>query len=284
MSFSMTALESFLKLDTVLVEIIGAAGSTPRDCGAWMLVAKADVKGTIGGGQLEFIAIDTARQMLRGGDKTRTLDVPLGPEIGQCCGGRVELKLARVDMELAAVLRARFSREVGAHAHVYVMGAGHVGRALVRALALLPLKTVIVDNRAQTLDGLPKNIETRLRAIPEAEVRLAPAGSAFVVLTHDHALDFLIAREALEREDACYVGMIGSRTKRAAFASWLKVETGSKALAEHLTCPIGGHNLSDKRPEIIAALVVHEILVQSGRPERGVGMIKDDADVLGARN
>jgi xanthine dehydrogenase accessory factor len=92
-------------------------------------------------------------------------------------------------------------------------------------------------------------------------VRDAPAGSAFVVLTHDHALDFLIVAEALKREDAAYVGMIGSKTKKATFRNWhLKTAGGSEAGFARLVSPIGGSEVKDKRPAVIAALVAAEIM------------------------
>ena len=104
--------------------------------------------------------------------------------------------------------------------HVYIFGGGHVGHALAAAFALLPVRAVVVETRADALDGMPAGVETRLTPVPEEMVREAPAGSAFVVLTHDHALDFLIVAEALKRDDAAYVGMIGSKTKKATFRSW----------------------------------------------------------------
>ncbi len=251
--------------ETVLVRVQEVKGSTPRERGAWMLVAEGDLLGTIGGGQLEFIAIDKARQMLRSAAKRDELEVPLGPETGQCCGGRVSLVLERMTPELAVSLLKMRRGEIENQRDVYIMGAGHVGRALARAMAPLPFNVIIVDTRAAELLGLPDDIETRLSAVPEAEVRGARSGSAFVVLTHDHALDFLIAREALLRGDAAYVGMIGSKTKRAVFGNWMEQETGSEELLEALICPIGGENRGDKRPEVIAALVAAEILVQTGK-------------------
>ncbi|WP_394699159.1 XdhC family protein [uncultured Cohaesibacter sp.] len=99
--------------------------------------------------------------------------------------------------------------------------------------------------------------------LPEQEVRLAPPGSAFIILTHDHALDFLLAREALSRDDAAYVGMIGSKSKRGTFKHWLLDETGEegKILFERLTCPIGGAQNKDKRPAVIAAMATAEVMV-----------------------
>jgi xanthine dehydrogenase accessory factor len=97
--------------------------------------------------------------------------------------------------------------------------------------------------------------------MPEALVRDMPAGAAVVILTHDHALDFLIAREALARMDLAYTGMIGSATKRATFANWLSREGGGeRSLLDRLTLPIGGSAVRDKRPEVIAAMTAAEIL------------------------
>jgi xanthine dehydrogenase accessory factor len=148
--------------------------------------------------------------------------------------------------------------------HVYVFGAGHVGNALCRALNLLPLRTILVDTRQAELDAAPQGTETRLAAMPEDVVAQAPASSAFLILTHDHALDFLILKEALERNDAAYVGMIGSKTKRATFNSWFKREGGDLAALARLVCPLGGMALKDKRPEVIAALTAAEVMIAVG--------------------
>ena len=245
----------------ILVEVTGAAGSTPRDTDAWMLVSQRAIFATIGGGQLEYMAIDHARRALRSGLDAAPMDVPLGPEIGQCCGGRVGLSFTPLNPELAGDLIARSDREMAARPHVYVFGAGHVGDALAMALSLAPLRVVLVDTREDELmaSTVPR-VETCLTAMPEAVVLDAPPGSSFVVLTHDHALDFLIAAEALRRTDAAYVGMIGSKTKRATFRNWLSREAGQPDLYEKLVCPIGGTAVKDKRPAVIATLAAAEIM------------------------
>ncbi|MBP1860195.1 xanthine dehydrogenase accessory protein XdhC [Rhizobium herbae] len=247
--------------DCVLVEVTGAAGSTPRDTDAWMLVTAERIFGTIGGGQLEYMAIDHARRALRQGLPAEPMDVPLGPEIGQCCGGRVGLAFTAMNTDLSTQLIARCDHEMAARPHVYIFGAGHVGDALAMALSLVPLRIILVDTREDELSAsnVP-SIETCLTAVPEALVRDAPAGSSFVILTHDHALDFLIAAEALRRDDAAYVGMIGSKTKRATFKNWLSREVGRADLFDRLICPIGGTAVKDKRPAVIAALAAAEIM------------------------
>ncbi len=251
--------------NVVLVRVASAMGSTPREEGAWMLVAPRRIFGTIGGGQLEYMAIDKARQMMRTPSfrkmGTLTLDVALGPEIGQCCGGRVALSARIVDEALARELLATAEAEAAAEPHVYMFGGGHVGRALAAAMRLLPVRPIVVETRATEIAALPRGTESRLTAVPEEVVREAPAGSAFLVLTHDHALDFLIAAEALKRGDAAYVGMIGSKTKKATFRSWyLKSAGGSPQAFARLVSPIGGDAVRDKRPAVIAALAAAEVM------------------------
>jgi xanthine dehydrogenase accessory factor len=315
------ALQSFLDAEPVvaLVEVAQAKGSTPREKGAWMLVAPDKTFGTIGGGQLEYMAIDEARKMLgdipvhggkgettaqpleaplegmaaqkggsnaasadpapirladrlapRKGGKGRVLDIALGPEIGQCCGGRVELGVRPVDAALRNELVAATKAEDELRPHVYVFGGGHVGQALAAAFALLPLQVTVVETRADALAGMPAGVSTKLTPVPEEAVREAPAGAAFVVLTHDHALDFLIVAEALRRDDAAYVGMIGSKTKKATFRSWyFKTAGGSEESFRRLVSPIGGDGVKDKRPAVIAALAAAEIMSALSRSAPG---------------
>ncbi|MEQ9573197.1 MAG: xanthine dehydrogenase accessory protein XdhC [Nitratireductor sp.] len=268
MTKTATSLKAFLDAHPAAakVEVTAAKGSTPREKGAWMLVAPERIFGTIGGGQLEFMAIDEARSLLRGAstskaEPAKALDIPLGPEIGQCCGGRVGLSIERVDQALRDTLLARVRSEDDALPRVLVFGGGHVGRALAEALVLLPVLATVVETRAEAIAGFPQDVETRLTAVPEELVRSAPPGTAFVVLTHDHALDFLIVSEALKRGDAAYVGMIGSATKNATFWSWfLKTAGGSAAAFSRLVTPIGGDGMRDKRPAVIAALAAAEIM------------------------
>jgi xanthine dehydrogenase accessory factor len=268
MSTAIKNLKDFLSQTDrfAVVEVAATKGSTPREVGASMLVSPAATHGTIGGGQLEYMAIDKTRQMLRSGfagtgTRATTLDIPLGPEIGQCCGGRVEVSIRPGTPAIASALVERAEADEGALPHLYILGGGHVGKALAAASALMPVHAVVVETRADELEGIAPGVETRLTPMPEEVVRAAPAGSAFAVLTHDHALDFLIVAEALKRGDAIYVGMIGSKTKKATFRSWfLKTAGGTEAEFSRLVSPIGGETVKDKRPAVIAALAAAEIM------------------------
>lgn len=245
---------------TILVTVDDAKGSTPRIQGTQMLVSATGMLGTIGGGQLEYMAIDAARAMLRSGEVSRRLTIPLGPEIGQCCGGRVMLLLSKCDAQSAENLASSVKVAKEKQPSVYIFGAGHVGRALAIALLPLPVNSLLIDSREDELALADPAIDQDLTPLPETHIRAAAPGSAFIMLTHDHALDFLLTREALARNDAAYVGMIGSKTKRATFARWLESETGSRHGLEKLTMPIGASKLKDKRPAVIAAMVAAEAM------------------------
>ncbi|HCL67227.1 MAG TPA: xanthine dehydrogenase accessory protein XdhC [Rhizobium sp.] len=258
----MNALPAFLTAhpDAVLVDVVEAKGSTPREAGAFMVVAADALFGTIGGGQLEFLAIDHAHELLVGDGRSSSLHVPLGPEIGQCCGGRTGLAFTRLDAPSRQALITRQAKLETAYPDVFLFGAGHVGLALVTALRPLPLRVTLIETRDLADGTVPEGITHRRVAMPEAEVATIRPGGAAVILTHDHALDFLIARHALARPDLAYVGMIGSATKRATFAHWLLREGGDQTMLDKLVLPIGGSTLRDKRPAVIAALVAAELL------------------------
>lgn len=241
------------------VRLTKVRGSSPRMAGTEMYVRTDSLWGTIGGGQLEHLAIEAARTLLSNGDLSQHLDVPLGPEIGQCCGGRVEIALARMSATDKDIALETIQLEEAQQPAVYVLGAGHVGRALTELFQHLPVRCVLVDQREEELALTRANVEKRLSVVPEFDVMNAPKGSAFIVLTHDHGLDFLLTSAALERGDAAYVGMIGSATKRAKFASWTRKNCDGLSAAP-LICPIGAGGSRDKRPAVIAALVVAEVI------------------------
>ena len=249
----------------MLVEVKRVRGSAPREAGAFMLISEREEFGTIGGGQLEYQMISEARRYLKAGTDHAQLAIALGPGIGQCCGGNVDIGFTLWGGPESETLLARIAAEQAALPPIYVFGAGHVGLALAAALKPLPFRVILVDTRAERLAGVALGIETRLTPVPEAEVRKAPSGSVFVAVTHDHALDFLITGAALGRADASYVGMIGSRTKRVQFRRWYFENGGDETKLAALICPIGDSGVEDKRPEVIAALTAAEIIVKMNK-------------------
>ena len=245
----------------VHIRLTRVRGSSPREAGAEMFITEDSLWGTIGGGQLEYMAIDQARAMLRDGRTNVVMDVPLGPEIGQCCGGRVDVSLDRMTAKNRA---AALQRDIIARKglpEVYILGAGHVGRALAQQFQHMPVRCVLIDSRAEELSLCTAEVEFRQTALPETDIDAARPGGAFIVLTHDHALDFLLTSTALARKDALYVGMIGSATKRVKFRNWARDHCDGQNI-DQLICPIGADQSHDKRPAIIATFVVAEVMAE----------------------
>ena len=244
----------------ICIRLKDVKGSSPREVGTEMFVTSSQAAGTIGGGQLEYLSMKAARKLLVSQERQSELTIPLGPEIGQCCGGRVIVTLSKMTNAERKTMLNKIEEKTKTQPHIYVLGSGHVGRALANFLQHLPFRTILVDQRDVELARCDADIEKRVSALPEAEIDAATPGSAFVITTHDHGLDFLLTAAALRRGDAAYVGLIGSATKRAKFERWLR-ENDDTLKSDALICPIGASDIRDKRPEIIASLVVSEIVV-----------------------
>lgn len=243
------------------VQVLAARGSTPREAGARMLVTGSATFGTVGGGRLEWEAIASARRLLESGEASARLEIPLGPAVGQCCGGYVVLALRRADEAVLADLTAAEVAADAAKPVVLLFGAGHVGQAVAKALSPLPLRVHWIDSREGVLDGeIPPGIEPVRAGRPIDEATAAPPGAAYLVLTHSHALDFEICASVLERGDFAYLGLIGSATKRAKFERGFRELGIDRKRIGRLICPIGGGIVRDKRPPVIAALVAAELI------------------------
>jgi len=153
---------------------------------------------------------------------------------------------------------------------LWLFGAGHVGRALVLALAPLPFRIVWVDSRDDAFPRLPlANLTCRVAARPQDELAGARPGSFVLIMTHDHAQDLDILHAALSRADMPHVGMIGSATKRSRFERRLAELGHPPGRARSFTCPIGVPGLASKEPAWIAAAVAAELLIVRSRLESG---------------
>ena len=238
----------------VLVTVAEAQGSTPRAAGTKMVVFAERFAGTIGGGTLEHKALEIARRILEDGRTISELrEFPLGPAIGQCCGGHASLLFEPMLPEADTLL---------------LFGAGHVGKALVTVLADLPFRVRWIDEReAEFPADLPANVRAEVTERPAEAVATAPAGAFFLVTTHSHALDFRVTEAVLRRGDFAYAGLIGSRTKRARF------EKGFRKLgveSDPLVCPIGIDGIGGKHPKTIAVAVAAQLLqVADARSKAG---------------
>jgi xanthine dehydrogenase accessory factor len=305
----------------VLVTVARVEGSTPREAGAKMIVTRESARHTIGGGHLEWRAIEIAREVLRDGmrvPRLRRLErLSLGPSLGQCCGGAVVLAFERLDvgdLDWVAALAKRvhtgkatqrsvsfgplrepvrladFDAEIQAPEcllwdgagfdegnaqltetivsrdfPVLLFGAGAVGTAFARVLSTLACRVRWVDDDdAKFPPALARttltNVSIDVRDVPEAAVDEAPAGTAFIVMTHDHARDFRLALRILQRGDDLFFGMIGSRTKRRQFEQQLAAHGIDQARIARMVCPIGIEGIDDKAPEVIALSAAAQLL------------------------
>lgn len=263
-----------MRRHALVISVDEIKGSTPRGTGTRMLVSTTAVDGTIGGGHLEWQAIDLARHALQENAQrtalwTRTF--PLGPTLGQCCGGVVTLRFAPLNEVTLAdwtLPPPRF--------HLELHGAGHVGQAIVRLLVDLDCTVRWIDERAEDaslpnaeqpglpsmemLANLPPHIHWLDTEAAEHEVRDAPANACHLVLTHRHDLDLRIIDAVLRRGDFSFAGLIGSQTKRAKFLHRLTEQGITPEALDRLTCPIGLSGVSGKEPAIIAIAVLAQLL------------------------
>ena len=229
----------------VLITVMEAKGSTPREAGVKMVVTGTEQFGTIGGGNLEFQAIEAARELLvtLGGPVVR--DYPLGPKLAQCCGGAV------------TVLLEPFAPSGKI---LYLFGAGHVGREVVQVLSGLGLRIKWVDERGGEFPAaMPAGVDKIVTTAPLAELKSAGAGAFIAIMTHNHDLDYDLVREAFRKNDFTYLGLIGSDTKRAKFVRRLQADGVTAGDVEKLRCPIGLGE-TGKHPREIAISIAAELI------------------------
>jgi xanthine dehydrogenase accessory factor len=231
----------------VQVTIVEEKGSTPRNAGAKMVVNAERLFDTIGGGHLEYKALQIAREMLASGHPgTRLERFSLGASLGQCCGGATLLL---------------FEPMGRAQAQIAVFGAGHVGRALVPLLASLPVRVRWIDGRAQEFPAsIPAGVQQIVSDEPLDEVAELPAGSYCIVMTHNHQLDLELSAAILQRNDFAWFGLIGSKTKRARFEHRLRDRGLDPALVQRMRCPMGLDAVKGKLPSEIAISIAAEII------------------------
>ncbi len=261
--------------DGVLVQVAETRGSTPREAGTWMVVWANALTGTIGGGQLEFQAVTDARALLDGqagapaqGEVRR---YPLGPSLGQCCGGVMFLRFQRIGAADGAALGRRLAPAL---APVALFGGGHVGVAIVRLLSTLPCAVHWIDSRDGVFPAeLPAHVRTEFSEPVQAAVHDLTPGSRVLIMSFSHAedLDIVIAclERLRERDDLPYVGLIGSKTKWATFGHRLSARGFSAAEQARITCPIGIAGITGKEPEVIAVAVAAQLLLDAPAASSG---------------
>lgn len=288
-----------------LVSVMATEGSAPRGRGTRMLVTADGQQGTIGGGQLEYRVVEQARLILgHPPGAWRVQDYPLGPLLGQCCGGRVRLLIEHVDraalgwlhniepgrMLATTLLADSISREVSERetaTPVSARGARpDAGSRIVEPVGAPPRPVYLFGAGhvgqaiARRITGLPLQLawfDTRpdqadidgVTIMSDVEVAAcveeAPSDAAILILTHDHGLDYHLTLTALRRAPLAFIGLIGSSTKRARFRARLRSDGITDEAIERLTSPIGAEGIVGKEPDVIAIAVLAQLLGLRGQ-------------------
>ncbi|MEU8137344.1 xanthine dehydrogenase accessory protein XdhC [Streptodolium elevatio] len=244
----------------VLVTVAAVRGHAPRDAGAKLVVGRTRTWGSIGGGNVEAVAIDRAREMLAASEsKPELMDFALNDKVTnrhgvQCCGGTVAVLL-----EPLPVTRA-----------VAIFGVGHVGLELARILARQDLDLHLIDSRADMLteerldvlaDAVAQVEVHHTPLLPEEVLAGLPHGTHILIMTHDHAEDAALCDAALRTSHLGSIGLIGSSAKWARFRQRLAMEGGhDEGAIGRIKTPIGLADITGKEPATIAVSVAADLL------------------------
>lgn len=250
-------------LPGVLVTVITVRGHAPRDAGAKMVVGADHTWGSVGGGNLEEVAVQRARELIAelvsgGSAAPETQESRLNEHARnrhgrQCCGGEVTLLL----------------EPLPARPVIAVFGVGHVGYELARILSRLEIGLHLVDSRADQVD------EFRLAGVTEGTADVTvhhallgeqvldslPRGAHVLIMTHDHAEDFALCDNALRLPGLGSIGLIGSSAKWSGFRRRLAEAGHQPADIDRIRCPIGTPEITGKDPAVIAIGVAAELVL-----------------------
>jgi xanthine dehydrogenase accessory factor len=250
--------ELIYKKKIIKVKIINVKGSAPTKVNDIMLVSLDGIYGTIGGGNLEQLVINESHNLLTKNIKNKKLSVPLGPGIGQCCGGYVELILTLYKNSTEAIRGEKLIKEN--KNNLFIFGAGHIGQSLISYVKDLDFNTFLIDSREEFLNmNNYKNINYLLSKEPWKIINRLEKNSYYVVLTHSHNYDFKIINEVLKR-NFIFVGLIGSNTKKRRFAKRFIDNGHDKELIKKIECPIGIKIGDSKDPTEIAFSIISRLI------------------------
>ena len=244
------------KKEVIKAKIINTEGSVPREKGIYMMISKDDIFGTIGGGHLEFLVINKSKDLLKNGiKKSETLNIPLGPGIGQCCGGYVQIQLTHHANGAGSIENSLKNN------NLFIFGAGHIGQALSSKSLNLNFNIHLIDSRKNfLLMNKYEDIEYILAKQPWKLIKNLSLNSYFIILTHSHDYDFKIINEILIYKSFKFIGLIGSKTKKNRFASMLEKNGHEKKLINLIECPVGLKINHSKEPNEIAISILAKLI------------------------
>ena len=249
------------KKEIIKAKLISTEGSVPRDSGTFMLITSKYLFGSIGGGQLEYSIIQIAKKLLNEKKviNNEIINIPLGPSIGQCCGGYAQVKITKYDNGTHSLKNEKFI--INELDNLYIFGAGHVGQELSSKSVDLDFNVHLIDSRNEYLKiQNEKEITPIFAKFPWMLVKNLPKKSYYIVLTHSHDHDFKIINEILNLKTFQFVGLIGSKTKKKRFDNRLVKLGYNQYLINKIECPIGLKNITSKKPGEIAISIIARLL------------------------
>ena len=247
--------------EIIKAKLISTEGSVPRNSGTFMLITSKYLFGSIGGGQLEYTIIEKAKKILKENisEKNQILNIPLGPSIGQCCGGYVQVEITKYKNGNQSLKNEKIL--ISKSDNIYIFGAGHIGQELSKRSIDLDFNVHLIDSRNEYLKiKNEKNIIPIFAKYPWMLIKNLPKKSYFVVLTHSHDYDFKIINEILNHNSFKFIGLIGSKTKLNRFSSRLLKLGYNQSLINKIECPIGLKNITSKIPGEIAISIIGRLL------------------------
>ena len=248
------------KSNLIKVKLIKTEGSVPRNKGTIMLISEKYIFGSIGGGQLEYNIINKSKNLLKLKKfKEEIINIPLGPSIGQCCGGYVQVKITKHKNGVDSFKNENKIKKIDEN--LYIFGAGHIGKELSSRSIDLDFNVNLIDSREEYLKIQKNNKITNIYAkFPWLLVKNFKKNSFFIILTHSHDLDFKIINELLNLNNFKFIGLIGSKTKMKRFENRLIKLGHNQSLIDKIECPIGIKSITSKKPAQIAISIIARLL------------------------
>ena len=247
----------------ILATIIKAKGSVPRNENVSMIISLSKEYGTIGGGELEYQVIKESKALLNNLDcNQKIIELPLGPTLGQCCGGFVKIQLSKFKNGKNLLLKHDLKEQIiNQNQNLYIFGAGHVGNSLLSKLDGVGFNIFVIDSRENFISKINADYVFPILAKDHTIIiKNVPSKSYYLVLTHSHQLDLSICDSILKKNDFTFIGLIGSKTKKIRFTKRL-IEIGcDKKLIDKIECPIGINSIQGKEPDVIAISIIARLL------------------------
>ena len=250
------------KTKLVKAKLVFTEGSVPRNKDTFMFISTSKIFGTIGGGQLEYLIINKARNILKNNKKNYStkVNIPLGPAIGQCCGGYAQIELIKFENGKDAYnSEKKFYNQ--SKNDLYIFGAGHIGQEISKRSIDLDFNINLIDSRKEYLDTpKEKDIIKIYAKYPWMLIKNLPKSAYYIILTHSHDYDFKIINELLNFDTFDFIGLIGSKTKRKKFDKRFLDLGHDRLLMNKIECPIGLSAITSKKPGEIAISIIGRLL------------------------